>query len=291
MKTFHQFGHIEWSRTMDKKSLGSTIGTSMKNFLGRSWQDLKQKKNLDLYLVLAGILLVFVADIVGINTTEALVNITLAVLALLLYGMIESRHINEDNTQRFAEIGESIKGMSSFSQEFLSNKWPSSVREEMEMSSELWLIGVSLVTTVKTNYSLLESKLKQGHTVKVLLIHPGGVGVEIAVSRNYSLRDVEQKCSDIRRTLKYLCDLQGVRLGHLEIRTTQHPLAYGAIVINPQSFADGRIYIENYGYRVKSEGFPIFSLSPAQGEWYEFYRQELALLWDDSIEWECKNTL
>ena len=161
----------------------------------------------------------------------------------------------------------------------------------MEHADELWLVGVSLVTTVKTNYALLENKLKQGHLVKVMVVHPGGAGVEIAVSRNYGRKDVEQKCSDIYRTLSDLCELQKNGSGQLEIRTTQHPLAYGAIVISPQSSANGRIFVKNYGYRVKSEGFPIFTLQTAHGEWYEFYRHELFFLWEDAIDWECETKI
>lgn len=261
----------------------------MKEFLERVWKDIKQRKNLELYLVLAAIITVFIADILGVQTTNALTEITLAVLAVLLYGMIDTRHAHEDRKHELAALGQSVNKIALSSQDFLDNKWSSSLKLEMEHTDELWLVGVSLVRTVKTNYALLESKLKQGHLVKVIVVHPGGIGVEVAVSRNYGRRDVEQKCNDIYRTLNDLCDLQQKGAGRLEIRTTQHPLSYGAIVISPQSSAKGRIYVENYGYRVKSEGFPIFTLRPAHGEWYEFYRHELFFLWEDAIAWECEN--
>ena len=159
----------------------------------------------------------------------------------------------------------------------------------MKHADELWLVGISLVSTVKTNYGLLESKLKQGHSVKVMVVHPEGVGLEVAVSRNYGRKDIEQKRNDINRTLADLCELQELGTGQLEVHTTQHPLAYGAVVIDSESAVNGKIYVENYGYRVRSDSFPTFTLRPAHGEWYEFYKQELALLWKDATEWNCNN--
>lgn len=261
----------------------------MKEFLERAWQDIKQRKNLELYLVLSAIIIVFAADILGVDTTNALVEITLAVLAVLLYGMIDARHTNEASNQELSELNQSVNKISSSTQDFLDSKWSSSLKQEMKHTDELWFVGISLVRTVKTNYSLLENKLKQGHLVKVMVVHPEGVGVEIAVSRNYGRKDVKQKCNDIHRTLSDLCELQKRGSGRLEIRTIQHPLSYGAIVISPQSSANGRIYVENYGYRVKSESFPIFTLRPIHSEWYEFYIHELLLLWNDAIDWKCGN--
>lgn len=261
----------------------------MKEFLERTWQDIKQRKNLELYLILAAILAVFIADVLGVDTTNALVEITLATLAVLLYGMIDARHDSENQNQELAELKQSVHQLSSSSQDFLDNKWPTSLTQEMEMADELWLVGVSLLRTVKTNYALLENRLKYGYLVRVLVVHPEGIGVEIAVSRNYGRRDIEQKSTDIRRTLGDLCELRQKGSGRLEIRTTQHPLSYGAILVSPQSSAHGRIHVENYGYRVKSGGFPVFSLRPDHGDWYEFYKHELHLLWEDASQWNCEN--
>ncbi len=206
----------------------------MKEFLERAWRDIKQRKNLELYLILAAIIVVFVADVLGVQTTDALVEITLAALAVLLYGMIDARHDGEDSNRELSEIGQAVNKLTASNQDFLDNRWSSSLTQEMEDADELWLVGVSLLSTVKTNYDLLEKKLKQGHAVKVMLIHPEGIGLEIAVSRNYGRRDIEQKRNDINRTLSSLCDLQKQGAGQLEIRTTQHPLAYGGVVIDTQ---------------------------------------------------------
>ena len=259
----------------------------MKEFLERAWNDIKQRKNLELYLVFSTIIAIFLADIFGVNTTNTLVEITLATLAVLLYGTIDMRHANEKHEQELSNISQAITTIPSTDSDFLNNTWEPSLKENMEQTSELWLVGVSLITTVKTNYTLIEKKLAQGHLVKVLVVHPDGVGLEIAVSRNYGRKDINQKRHDIYRTLNDLCELKRNSLGHLEIRTIEYPLAYGAIVINPQSSINGRLYIENYGYRVRSEAFPIFSLCPMHGEWYEFYYQELLLLWDSARDWNC----
>ena len=69
----------------------------MKDFIELAWKDIKKRKNLELYVVLLAIVSVFVVSIFGVDTASTLVNITLAVLAVLLYGLIDTKHSAEKN--------------------------------------------------------------------------------------------------------------------------------------------------------------------------------------------------
>lgn len=80
------------------------------------------------------------------------------------------------------------------------------------------------------NYATLEQKLRQGHRLRVLIVHPEGPGVEMAVSGNYIRKEVSVTSSRIRDNLQLLCDQPR---GRMKIRTIQTPLFYGVIATNP----------------------------------------------------------
>ncbi len=67
----------------------------MKTFFLDIWSDIRQRKNIELYLTLVIIVVVLMADIFGVDTEFALLEIVLATLAVLLLAIIENRHSNE----------------------------------------------------------------------------------------------------------------------------------------------------------------------------------------------------
>jgi hypothetical protein len=79
-------------------------GKGMKNFLKTTWSDIVEKqKNVELYLVLLVIVVIFIADIFGVETSSAITEIFLAALAILIYSTIDTRHFNE-------QIEDELKG-------------------------------------------------------------------------------------------------------------------------------------------------------------------------------------
>lgn len=75
----------------------------MGNFLKTAWADIKNRKNLELYLFLTIALAVLVADIFGVGTKEALFEIVLAALSMLIYGLIDSRQTTERIEKKLEE--------------------------------------------------------------------------------------------------------------------------------------------------------------------------------------------
>lgn len=243
--------------------------------LQRLWTDVRKGENIDLYLTIIVAIGIALLNIVGVASQAVLAPITLAVLGLLAITSLGNRY-------RVERLYESL---SSQQDSFFLETFPSKLQADFETATELWLVGVSLSRTVKTNYHLIERKLQQGHKVRVLLVHPEGVGIEMATSRNYTRRDVLIKSNDVLSTLKYLSDLKQVAPDCLEFRTIQNLLDYGAIAVNPNSI-NGIFYLENYPFRVVSDSLPKFVLGVKDGRWYEMYKQEMEHLWNEGIEWE-----
>ena len=244
--------------------------------LQKVWHDIRSGENIDLYLTVVVAASLATLNIFGVAPQSLLSPITLGVLALLAITSLGNRYRIERLVSAFSRSADS----------FFMEEFPPGVKNDFAEASETWLIGVSLSRTVKTYYSQIERKLGQGHTIRVLLVHPAGAGVEMAVSRNYARRDVALKSGDIHNTLQHLCDIRQNTPGKLEIRTIQSPLTYGAIVVDPNA-ASGALYLEHYCFRVSTESLPRFVLRASDGRWYDFFKKEMSTLWEAGVDWTC----
>ena len=249
----------------------------MMKSLRRIGADLRRGENIDLYLTIAAAVVFVALNLAGVASTTLLAPLTLAVLALLAVTSLGNRHrMDELLAQRERTLDD-----------FFQEQFPPSYKADLEAAEALWLVGVSLHRTVTGNYPLFERKLQLGHRLRVLLVHPDGAGLEMAVMRGYTRRDVEKKRQEIRYVLDLLCDLRQAAPGRVEIRTIQHPLAYGALAANPDS-SRGVLYLEHYCFRVSPDSMPRYQLRVADGHWYDFFKAELAALWAAGAEWPCE---
>ncbi|MCI0558194.1 MAG: hypothetical protein MN733_06840 [Nitrososphaera sp.] len=79
----------------------------MEFFFKTAWNDIRNRKNLELYLILAITIIVLGADIFGVETESALFEIILAALAILIYGLIDSRQTAERIEKQLDETRQS----------------------------------------------------------------------------------------------------------------------------------------------------------------------------------------
>jgi hypothetical protein len=242
----------------------------------RIWDDIRSGENIDLYITVIVAIGLAILNVIGVAPQTYLAPITLAVLGLLAITSLGNRYRIEELLQKQVQSTDT----------FYVEEYPSSYKNDFETAEELWLIGVSLRRTFQANYPKIEQKLRQGHIIKVLLVHPEGAGLEMAVSRNYARREVEPKSNEIRFNLQLLCDLRKSFPDKIEVRTIQYPLAYGVTAANPDT-ASGTLYLEHYCFRTASDSLPRFVLRAKDGRWYDFFKSEIRALWNAGTEWPC----
>lgn len=248
----------------------------MIRILERIWNDIRKGENIDLYVTIVVAIALATLNLLGTAIQSYIAPVTLAVLALLAITSLGNRH----------RIEELLRKQSISLDNFYMKEYPSNYQENLVAARELWILGVTLHRTIQENYAVMEQKLVQGHHIKVLLIHPEGPGIEMAVQRNYTLREVGPQSSDTRVTLQLLCRLVNSAPDRIEVRTIQFPLAYGATVINPNA-ATGVLYLEHYCFRSSPESWPRLVLQASDGQWYDFFLREIEALWAAGVEWPC----
>ncbi|MBL7184317.1 MAG: hypothetical protein ISS50_07705 [Anaerolineae bacterium] len=247
-------------------------------FLKRIWSDVKRGESIDLYVTVVIALGLVMLNLLGVAPQTWIAPITLSVLGLLAISVLGNRHRVEELMQSLSQSASSV-----FLEEF-----PPDLETEFESAKELWLVGVTLRGTMNGKYIKVEEKLRQGHIIKVLLVHPEGASVEMAASRYYA--EVNQRPERIARatlgSLQLFCSLRQVAPDKLEIRTIRNPLTFGAIAVDPGSNS-GILYLEHYPFRTISSAVPKVVLKASDGHWYEFFRREIRALWNNGEVWEC----
>jgi hypothetical protein len=245
--------------------------------LQRIWNDIRAGENIDQYLTIMAAITLTVLNLAGVSLQSQLAPFTVAILALLAINSLVNRFKMDELLNKKTETLD----------DFFTDEFPPSYKIDFENSEVMWLVGVSLHRTIKTNYSILEEKLRRGQKIRVLLIHPHGAGVELSVARNYAHRGVEPKKNDILFVLELLCSLKEIAPTGLEVRTIQFPLAFGVTAINPDTAA-GKLYIEHYGFRVSTDSLPRYILKASDGRWYDFQKREIEALWNAGENWLCE---
>jgi len=242
-------------------------------FLRRAWHDIRRGENIDLYVTVLGAIVLSFLNILAITPATWVTPITLAVLSLLAISAVGNRHRTEEVLEKLSSTPDSV-----FLQEY-----PPTLKSDIESSTDLVLVGVTLSRTIKTYYSELERKLQKGGSIKILLVNPDGAAVEMADSRAYWQTDPERSRAEIRGTLTDLYYLKEIAPDRMQVHTIEYPLPYGAVLVNPES-ASGTVYVEHYPYKVR-ESIPKFVLHARDGYWYDFFKSEVLKWWEHSTEW------
>jgi hypothetical protein len=242
--------------------------------LSTIWHDIRSGDYIDVYITILAVFTLGILNILGEAPADWLNSVILGALGVLGISALRSAH-------HFQQI----TSMMSSSRQLFQNIFPDSLHADLVASEELWFVGVSLTRTIKTYYADLENHLREGHLIKVLLVHPDGAAVEMAESRVYGRSNVARAKADIHAVLEDLCRLKIIATEKMLIRTIQNPLTFGAVAVNPESL-HGALYLEHYSYQMTGGSVPKFVLREAYDEWYGFFRDEMRNLWAHGADWE-----
>lgn len=245
--------------------------------LRQIWNDIRQGENIDLYLSVIAAVLLATLNLLGIAPQSWLASITLTILALLAISGLGNRHKMDAIFEKLNQSTDTV---------FL-DEFPNSLKENFNKSKEMLLIGYTLAHTISSNYPILESKLKNGDKVKILVLNPDGLSCKLTVSRIYRPIDERMYRTAIRTTLHDLCTLKTISPNSLEIRTLDQPFAFGFLTFDINT-NNGKIYLEHYPIKMPGD-VPKIVLSAKDGRWYQFFKEQALNLWNSGTPWECSD--
>jgi hypothetical protein len=239
------------------------------------WKDISHGENIDLYVTIVIAIVLTILITLNVSISENwLAPLTLTILALLAYSMLGNRH----------QIEELYNQLLLRANDVLLQNWPGKIlKEDLQNSSNILIIGVSLERTIRSNFALIEKKLENRHKIKVILVDPNSSACEFASNRVYRDKSLTRTQYGIQTTLGSLKSLLDKDFGNLEIRLIDYPLSFGGFLLDPNT-PKGVVYLKHYTYRMPREDIPRLIFRPSDEYWYEFYVEQMQILWESSIQ-------
>ena len=240
----------------------------MINIFKRMAQDIRDGNFLEHYITLLFILVIFFLDIFGFASPDILAEITLAVLALVVFGSLNTR----ESVKKLADKFEQTSNADNF---FWAEK--TSVEPWLQQAKQIGFVGASLSRTLRDYSSVLENRLREGAAVRVVLMDPASGAPDQAVLRSKGINNRQFYIDSLRPSLERVGALaqrsQAVELGLLPYKP-----AFGMMVIDPNE-SSGVIIVEMYPHHADSFA-PTFELRPNRDPvWYSFFREQYEALW------------
>ena len=238
-------------------------------FLKRMIQDVIEGKNLEHYITLIFIFIILLLDIFDLASPDILTEITLAVLALVVFGSLNTREAVNELTDKFEQ---STNADGYFWKEKVS------VEPLFIQAKHIGFVGASLSRTLRDYSHTLERRLNDGAIVRAILMDPASTAPDQAVLRSKSIRNRQFYIDSLRPSLERIGALSN-RSQSVELGLLPYKPAFGMIVIDPDE-PNGIIIVEMYPHH--SDSFaPTFELRPNRDpRWYQFFHQQYNILWE-----------
>lgn len=233
-------------------------------------RDLKKRRNLDAYLTIGAAVVVSALSYVEVIPPAKAASVTLAVLAVLALNSLVTRALLEESRNGAGGLGE----------RFLAD-FPPELVPSRESCHDLYLVGVDLGRTIDTSYGAFERNLRMGARLRILVTHPEADDAAVDARCKFSKPTVGEIRTKIRQSLRTLGELKRATNGNLEVRTTKAGLKFGLNYLDPDT-TRAVLYVQLYSFRLPGESRPMFRLTPADGTWFDCYRDQAESLWRDA---------
>ncbi|MBW4461947.1 MAG: hypothetical protein KME47_17155 [Nodosilinea sp. WJT8-NPBG4] len=208
-------------------------------------------------------------DIFNLASPDVLTQITLAVLALVVFASLGTKDSIENLSKKLIRP----KSADDF---FWKRK--RSIDTDLSQAKYIGIVGASLSRTLRDYSAILEDRIKLGATVRVILMDPNSTAPDQAVLRSKGVINRQFYLDTLRPTIERVGILSNYS-NKVDLGLLPYKPAFGMIVIDPDE-PYGKIIVEMYPHH--SDSFaPTFELEPSHDtHWYKFFREQFENLWN-----------
>jgi len=254
----------------------------MDDFFKTAWSDIKKRHNLELYSILAVTVTILIADIFGIETSSALFEIVLAALAVLIYGLIDSRHSSERMEHQLEEIGRGVQEQQDkeiTATEFFLTEKPLS-NDTFSSANTIFLLGYSLSRTIREHHFVLGQRLVAGAHIRVIILDPENNALLQMAALESIATTTELWRNHLLVTRASINSLaqHPNKTGKIEIGYLPYSPSFGMVMIEPYE-PQGVSFVDIYHHKTTAPN-ATFKLSASKDAfWYNFFREQFEILW------------
>jgi len=250
----------------------------MEEFFKNAWRDIKQRKNLELYLVLITAFIVIIVDTFGVDTSSAIIKVVLAVLALLAFGLIGDRH---DSERLEKNINDLVKGGSATS---FFNEWDDApFRKRIIGAKEVSLIAIANHVFISRNSEPLKKFIIRGGKLRCILVDPSSNAMKMAcdLGTGYE-KQIDHLAMQVDLSVQQFKDFIGLSTdpSKVQIKLIDH-LPFAILTMIDHQTDNGIMYITLNGFEEPPSIRPSFILNKIENEkWFQFYQKSYENIWE-----------
>jgi hypothetical protein len=146
---------------------------------------------------------------------------------------------------------------------------------------QIWVLGISLQGLVSFHKGVFISKVRDGASLRFLMMDPDSQASDAKACGLFSATDPAVLKRDIRRTIETISELRQSDPAAVSLRLTQYVPGFGLVLVDPDR-DNGLIIVELYPYLVTSSERAHFELTPSDGRWYKYFRDQFNSIWRDA---------
>lgn len=244
-------------------------------FLNNIWKDIKRGENIDLYITVVFAIVLACLNLVGLASPNLLDSVLLAILGLLAFSSLGTRHYIEYSLKGLSKEMSLLKGRS----ELLP------LKERAKFAREVVITGIDLIGVVTTNADFFSQKLKDGCNLKILLLHPSSPSIETWENMMSKVSGTKEKTIQSLTWLEHLLELQKSTSGKCEVRLSNVFLPFRIEAFDPEK-ENGSMNVEIFVYKKYQGDRPNLVLTRTRDpQWFANFYIQFQQLWDDSVVW------
>jgi len=213
-------------------------------------------------------------------------------LGILSIGLIRDRMNRETLSKQIGELKKSLPDRPSALSFFRPIK---DFDARLKTAMQIDLCGVSLTSTISSQFATLRSKIESGAHIRILIIDPTSHAIEMTAERSmnpkdtiYYRRRLESTLSQVTYLYKFADDLKqnSENLGSLCVRMLSYAPSFGLIILDP-NHKDGLAQIEIFPHKFGFKARPTFVLtSDNDEEWYTYFIDQFEQMWNAANPWD-----
>lgn len=255
----------------------------MKEIYLKIVSDIENRKNLELYLVLIVAFIAIILDTFGVNTTEAIFEVLLAITGLIAFSLIGNKHDNEILKEKIDKII-NIKELFS---EWSDEKFKARILEADSLS----MIAVANYVFLKRNAELIKQYVLRGGEIKCLLVDPSGDAMKMICDRATGHeKKIKHLAMEVDLSIQQFRDFakSSPKPKKIQFKLIDHVPFAIVTIIDPQK-DNGIIFVTLEGYGLPYQVRPCFTLKKYEDDkWFNFYLNSFENIWESDKSQEVE---
>lgn len=248
----------------------------MDNILKTIWNDIKERKNFEIYLALAAAIVVLIADVVGVDASNVIFKVILTVLAVLLY-------INLEHRKNIEDLDNSIKKFQATSLNFLNTWNETDFKKRIETAKSLSLLAIANHVFLSRNAEAITAFVSKGGKLRSILIDPSGNVIKmvsnLASGYEKETQTWEQLIEFCKKQMKEFNQFSKDN-NKVELKQIDH-LPFAIMTMIDHESDEGVMYVTLNGFDQPSNTRPSFTLLKKEDrKWFSFYEESYENIWE-----------